>query len=237
MEITTLYDNYPFADGFRTGFGFSALIEGEKTILFDAGGDSPTLLHNLRKAGKRPDDIDLLFFSHSHGDHTGGAYGLLENCSRPDVYLLSSFPSSLKQELAELAEIVEVDGPTEISSFAFSTGELGGWTGEQSLVLKTGKGLAVLTGCAHPGIVKILEKAKELGGDDVFLAMGGFHLNSASRERLLRVIEGFRDLGVGKVAPSHCTGDVAISLFEKEYGDDFIRNGVGRKISLASSQF
>lgn len=113
-----------------------------------------------------------------------------------------------------------------------STGPLTGPPEEQSLIINTEKGLVIITGCAHPGIVRIIEKAKELTGKEVYLVMGGFHLSGASERTIAKITKSFKENGVEKVAPSHCSGDKAREIFRKEYGEDFIENGVGKTIKL-----
>ena len=62
--------------------------------------------------------------------------------------------------------------------------------------------------------------------------MGGFHLGRASKGKIEGIIEDFRELGVQKVAPCHCTGDRAVGMFAAEYGEDFIKAGVGRVLDI-----
>ena len=57
----------------------------------------------------------------------------------------------------------------------YLTGEMGFSIKEQSLILNTPEGLIVITGCAHPGIVEIVKKAKAMLNRDIYLAIGGFH--------------------------------------------------------------
>ena len=83
-----------------------------------------------------------------------------------------------------------------------------------------------MTGCAHPGIVKIVEKAKELLNTDLYLVVGGFHHPPVS------VVQKFRELGVEKVAPSHCTGDQVRNAFAQEYKENYIEYGVGKRIEI-----
>jgi 7,8-dihydropterin-6-yl-methyl-4-(beta-D-ribofuranosyl)aminobenzene 5'-phosphate synthase len=89
-----------------------------------------------------------------------------------------------------------------------------------------------MTGCAHPGIVQIVERAQELFGGPIHLVMGGFHLGNKSVAQIDAIVAAFRSLGVERVAPSHCTGDLAIEKFRQEYGEDFIQAGVGRVIVI-----
>ena len=64
------------------------------------------------------------------------------------------------------------------------------------------------------------------------LVLGGFHLGGTSQRRVKATIAGFRQLGVQRVAPCHCTGDRAIQVFAEEYGDDFIEAGVGLVLDI-----
>jgi hypothetical protein len=99
---------------------------------------------------------------------------------------------------------------------------------EQSMVLDTPKGLVVITGCAHPGIVNIIQKAKQMLDKDIYFVFGGFHLLNDSDSQVMSKIGQFKSLGVRKVGASHCTGDRAIELFRQEYGKDFVPIGVGK---------
>lgn len=103
---------------------------------------------------------------------------------------------------------------------------------EQALVLHTSLGLILITGCAHPGIAKMIERAKSLFDEPAHLVIGGFHLRSKRPGQIEAILSRFRQLGAEKAAPSHCTGEQAIAMFEKEYGEDFIRIGDGKIIPL-----
>jgi 7,8-dihydropterin-6-yl-methyl-4-(beta-D-ribofuranosyl)aminobenzene 5'-phosphate synthase len=65
--------------------------------------------------------------------------------------------------------------------------------------------------------------------------MGGFHLLHARRSETEKIVQAFRRLEVRRVAPSHCTGDIARSQLRKEYGQDFIEAGVGMVLSFATN--
>jgi len=232
--ITIVYDNNEYDKNLKTAWGFSCLVELEnKNILFDTGGDSPTLLSNMEKLKIDPKKFDMIVLSHIHGDHTGGLTGVLEINPDVTVYVPKSFSNSFKDEIKSYgATFVEVSGPTKILDGVYTTGELGTWIKEQSMIIKTDKGLVVITGCAHPGIVNIVRKAKEITKEDIYLVTGGFHLGSASDADLTQIINAFRELGVKKVGPCHCSGDRCRELFEEEYKDDFIEVGVGKIIKI-----
>ena len=104
---------------------------------------------------------------------------------------------------------------------------------EQSLIVTSSQGLVVITGCAHPGVVNIVRKAKDmLAEKPVYLVIGGFHLAGAATPQIESVIEGFRQLGVRKVAPCHCSGDETRKLFREEYEENYINSGAGKIITL-----
>ena len=234
-ELVILYDNNQFDNRLRTAWGFSCLIRlPQETVLFDTGGDSSTLLHNMRQLQIGPGEVDAVVLSHIHGDHVGGLNGFLEQNSAVTVYLPQSFPQSFKDEVKSSgAEVEEVYEARELFSGVYTTGELGHGTREQSLIITTTKGLVIITGCAHPGVVNIIRKAKEIVPDNkVYLVMGGFHLSGASSAQIESITSSFVDLAVEKVAPCHCSGDETRRLFKEQYGEGYIESGVGKRVPL-----
>jgi 7,8-dihydropterin-6-yl-methyl-4-(beta-D-ribofuranosyl)aminobenzene 5'-phosphate synthase len=246
LTLTIVYDNNAYDPRLRTAWGFSCLIEYQgQVILFDTGGDSPTLLANMATLGIDPSEIETVVLSHIHGDHTGGLSGLLPIAGDSlTVFVPRSFPARFKEAVQNRAQsfdklrtsLVEVHEPREIGDGVYTTGELGTGIIEQSLMVRTDEGLVVVTGCAHPGIVEIVRKAKALSGDEVYLVLGGFHLGGKSRKEIEGILSEFRRLGVRKVAPCHCTGEQAIRMFRQEYGEDFIQAGAGRVIRVLPSE-
>jgi 7,8-dihydropterin-6-yl-methyl-4-(beta-D-ribofuranosyl)aminobenzene 5'-phosphate synthase len=234
IEILVVYDNYYFRSDLETGWGFSCLIRGlEKTILFDTGGSGQVLMRNMQKMSISPEEVDAVILSHIHGDHTGGLQAFLERNGNVTVYAPASFPDRFKEAVRSYgAEVVSVREPLPICRDVLSTGEMGTFILEQSLVLRSDLGLIVITGCAHPGIVKIIEKAKALVKEDVLLAMGGFHLMGMSMANMEKIFGRFQDLGVRYVGPCHCTGETQIKAFEKVYGEHFLKVGVGKIIPI-----
>ena len=234
ITITILYDNYPFREGLKTDWGFSCIIEGtEKTILFDTGTKSDILLHNIESLKVNTAGVELVALSHVHGDHTGGLSAFLEENKKVSVYVPNSFPVNFKKKVeGSGARLVSVSEPVEICEGVHLTGEMFGPANELALILETNKGLVVITGCAHPGIVGMVQRAKEVVEKDVYLVFGGFHLVETSDKKVKAIISQFKDMGVQKVGATHCTGDRAIELFKQAYGENFIQMGVGKVIQI-----
>jgi 7,8-dihydropterin-6-yl-methyl-4-(beta-D-ribofuranosyl)aminobenzene 5'-phosphate synthase len=188
MRITIVYDNEAKKVGLTSGWGFSAYIESKDgpPLLFDTGADSPTLLHNMKELKIDPTTIETIVISHAHRDHTGGLSEMLTINEGAQLLLPGSFRGVFPGR-----KVTMVEDATEICADTFSTGELEGI--EQSLALKTDRGIFVLTGCAHPAMKSILSAASRYGM--VYGIAGGFH--------------GFRDFGLfgslSLIYPCHCT--------------------------------
>lgn len=232
--ILITYDNNPHDPRLQPSWGFSCLVRcDQKSILFDTGGNSTILLDNMEKLFINPKEIDIVVLSHIHGDHTGGLAGLLKKNNSLSIYVPISFPKRFKDEASHHgASIEEVSASREIVSGVYTTGQLGHAIKEQSLIIKTSKGLVIITGCAHPGIVDIVGASKDICNDRVYLVLGGFHLGGTSASQIKFVIENLEKSGVEKVAPCHCSGDDARLLFQRSFDKNYIEAGVGTKISI-----
>ena len=232
--IKVVYDNYVCDKACGGDWGFACVITGlEKTILFDTGGKGDLLLSNFAKMNLRPTDVTLVVISHNHGDHTGGLTPFLTANRGASVFLPAQTPDDIVKNVREYAADTTVVGqPTTICKGAVVLGPMGSQVIEQSLVLETKKGLVIVTGCSHPGIVAIAKKAKEELHRDIYMILGGTHLLQHSEKDLKRVIDALKGLGVQKVAPTHCSGDAAIAAFKDAFGGDYIKVGVGRVIDI-----
>jgi len=101
---------------------------------------------------------------------------------------------------------------------------------DQSLVLETPHGLVVLLGCAHAGIISILDHIQGLTGKSNILAIiGGTHLVAAAPERLAWTIGELKRFPFKILAPGHCTGFLASVHLYQAFPDKFILNEVGNR--------
>ena len=234
MTITILYDNYVFADGTTADWGFACLIEdSQKTILFDTGTKGDILMQNMKALNVDISKIDLIIISHNHWDHTGGLESVLQKNSNVKVYMPFSTPSEEKEKISKYgASVVTEKDPKDIMNGVYLTGEMGGEIKEQSLILDTRKGIVIITGCSHPGIVNILNRAKKILNKKIHLVFGGFHLHKHSEKEVADIISEFKSLGVEQCGCSHCTGENAIEQFSKAYSENFIKIGTGKVIQI-----
>jgi 7,8-dihydropterin-6-yl-methyl-4-(beta-D-ribofuranosyl)aminobenzene 5'-phosphate synthase len=233
ITVTVLFDNYPAVEGFRTGWGYSALLESPgHTLLFDTGADGEALLENFRLLGKDPLDIETIVISHAHGDHTGGLQALLNLGLRPTIVLLSGFPAAPEDWLPDGVAILEAEPGQEIHPGIRTTGQMGTDIPEQALILDTAEGTVVLTGCAHPGVIQMVERARELQPGPLYMVAGGFHIMNASPEEIQGILAQFQRLGVERAGPTHCSGEAAMEAFREAYGENFQPLGAGRVFTL-----
>ena len=235
VNITVIYDNNPYPKGLQTDWGFSCLVEVGKTkLLFDTGDNGSILLNNMSKLGIDPKSIDIVFLSHFHHDHTGGLNDFLKKNPGVTIYYPQSFSVKLINEMKNSgATLVSVSTFQKIKENIFSLGELDGAIPEQSLAIRTLKGIVVITGCAHPGIINILEKAKSSFPDEViYLAMGGFHLHAKTNDEIKDIINKILEMKVLKAAPCHCSGDKARTLFKDAFINDYVEIGTGKIIKI-----
>ncbi len=235
VTLTVVFDNTTTDPQLTAGWGFAAVVEyGGHTLLFDTGASGPVLLDNMRQLGIDPSSIEVVILSHEHGDHTDGLQALLDTGIQPTVYVPSAFPQARKDQVLARTELVEVSDAVEILPGVHTTRPMGGWN-EQALVLESSDGAVVITGCAHMGLMSLVREAQRVAGTQIALLAGGFHLNTASSGEVQNAIDMFRQSGVEKVLPTHCTGDAAIALFRSDYGEDFIEGGVGRTVAIATN--
>jgi len=235
LKLTILYDNYPFNKKLQTDWGFSCFIDtGQNKILFDTGDNGEILINNMKKLDVDPKIIDTVFLSHLHHDHTGGLKDFLNVNSKVNVYFPQSFPLELITLIKESgANPIPVSDFTEILPDVFTTGEIQAAIPEQSIVIRRPNELIIITGCAHPGIVNIVQKIKDKFPDElIYLVLGGFHLLRSSVEEITDVIQKMCGMVVLSVAPTHCSGNNTRSMFNDNYDVDYIETGVGKRFII-----
>ena len=233
MKIKILFDNNVVNNRFHTGWGLSVLVDGR--ILFDTGEDEKSLLHNMKEMGARLDELEAVAISHDHWDHTGGLWEVLKRRKGIIVYACPSFSEEFKKNVRDLGgNLTEPADFTEIRKNIFVTGAIRGEykmqrIEEQALAVKTSESITVITGCAHPGIVRIVEKVKEkFAKERLYCVLGGFHLKDKQKGEINTVIRKLEALGVKNVGPAHCSGEEAANIFKEKFGVHYIPIAVGK---------
>ena len=207
MRITILYDNETTSVNFVADWGFACLVEARgRTVLFDTGANGRILLGNMQELGVDPARIDTVVISHAHWDHTGGLHDFLTHSSDVTLYVPASVSRSFPAR-----ETITVTDALPLGNGFHSTGELNHI--EQSLIVKSGTGVIVITGCSHSGVDTILDVAASYG--KVRALIGGFH-GFADFQRL-------NDIDV--ISATHCTQH--IGSIRELYPQQFKRGGVG----------
>lgn len=252
MKINILTDNHALRD-FDAEWGLSMFIEFNKqTILFDFG-NSDLFLRNAEKLGLDVLNADYFVLSHGHWDHGNGLrflpkrklichpgsfikryrgdkylglpYTFEESkekfdlilSSRPleiykDVYFLGSIPRIIEFESKGTDQVKE-DGTIDLVE------------DDSGLVIKTDKGIVVISGCAHAGICNTIEHAKKITNiNKVYAVLGGFHLKGED-EVTTKTIEYLKRLNINYISTSHCTRFPALVQFANAFGSRPFESG------------
>jgi 7,8-dihydropterin-6-yl-methyl-4-(beta-D-ribofuranosyl)aminobenzene 5'-phosphate synthase len=179
---------------------------------------------------------------------------------QPDGHESEHIPPSKKDLEAEDVQIIEERGPTMlIADHALVTGQIprtttfekgsprqvalidGKWQpdpwihDDQAIVINVKeKGLVVLTGCGHAGVINTLKCARELTGvSQVHAVIGGFHLTGPIFEPIIEpTIQALKEFNPGVIVPEHCTGWKATHLIAREFPEAFVPNSVGTRMVI-----
>jgi 7,8-dihydropterin-6-yl-methyl-4-(beta-D-ribofuranosyl)aminobenzene 5'-phosphate synthase len=218
-------------------WGVSFLIDED--ILFDTFGDPGVLLNNIRRFNIDTGKIKHIVLSHDDWDHISGLWYLIDNRKDITVYICPGFKQVIKDRIASFgARLVEVEPFAAIKENVFTSGQMpascaGGSIFEQALIVKFLKSLTIITGCAHPGIINIIDTVKKhFLKEQVYFILGGLHLKDNSETVNLNIIEKIREIGVRKIAPMHCTGKSATKMMRGIFGYGFVQAKEGDTIEL-----
>lgn len=211
MKVTIIYDNTASRADLQADWGFSALVEAEgRKILFDTGANGRILLSNMEKLKVNPEEIEDVFISHPHWDHTGGLSSFLRLNSKVRLWIPSYLPGA-----ENAGEVIEVKSPAKLYEGIYSTGELERI--EQSLCVEAEKGIVIIVGCSHPRMEHILKTASQFG--KVYGIIGGLHGNRP---------ETLKDLSL--ICATHCTQYK--SEIKSLYPEKYIEGGAGKIIEI-----
>lgn len=213
-----------------------AFLAGD--VLFDTFGREDIFRKNIKRFGIDLSRVKHVVISHEDWDHIAGLGDFLKTHFKAQVHICKKTGKTLKGLIrSNHGSLIEVSRPCQISRGIFSLGQMRAATGrgilyEQALVVKSRNGFSVITGCAHPGIVRIVRQAIKIFGKKIYAVCGGFHMKDKTRKENLKIIAKLQTLGVKKVIPIHCSGAAARRLFRKAYGRSFVRFREGQTVKL-----
>ena len=238
VRITTVVDNHVWKEGLASSWGLSFHVETfsddkKHAVLMDTSGSYQTFLNNALKLGLNLSEVEAIFISHWHGDHCGALTQVLSLLKpQTPVYVPSENFFGIRRIRKAGGTPVICYEPIEFIDGVMSTGKVLGGLSEHSLLVNVKeKGLVVLTGCSHPGLVNILKHAQKVSGvNKIYAVTGGFHISGLNVG--LKIGEFLRKLDVRLVSPCHCTSDDAKRGIAKVMGETYVKNGSGKIISI-----
>ena len=139
------------------------------------------------------------------------------------IFLTGEVPRKTSFEKPDPRLFSEIDGKTNQDIFL----------DDQSLILDTEKGLILILGCAHSGMINIINYVIHKTGKDKFYAiLGGTHLDFLTPEQLDESIKVLKKMKIEKIGVCHCTGMRAAFRLHQEFGDRFFYGHVGSTLEI-----
>jgi 7,8-dihydropterin-6-yl-methyl-4-(beta-D-ribofuranosyl)aminobenzene 5'-phosphate synthase len=219
LDLTIMCDNYPNED-LVSEWGFSVLIETNNlTVLLDTGQSYSGLRENSLALNKDLSEVDYVVISHEHWDHVGGLSYIDEVNPGVTVFVPEHMDSQTFNSINQSSlNAVKVNDTTIIGRGFAIIGELYGPPYEQALAVNIKSvGLVCFVGCSHPGVDNHVEKAIEDLGYNTYMVIGGFHMVSATEQVIQLKIDKLLELGVQKIYPTHCSGDLFRQYLASNY--------------------
>jgi len=226
MKIKVIAEASTPAQRAREEWGLSFLIND--TVIFDVFGDKAVFRKNIKKYKVNLKQIKNIIISHLHWDHIAGLEHVLFAGGNPMVYLPEK-EWRLEEILKRYSAPYAVAGNNSVSENGFIlTGVIKGklekeTVMEQGAVFKCVKGYVLVTGCSHPGIVKMVKTAEKKSGKKIYAVVGGLHLKDSSDDDIMKTALELKETGVKKVIAGHCTGARACGILKKTFKTGFTK--------------
>ena len=252
LEIIPLYEAARVSGDFSSGHGVSYLIRTDSaTVLLDVGNNPDQLavapfMQNMQTLGIDWAEVYRIVISHPHPDHVGGTRAWWnQTVALGDLELpeglgdrLIFVPTPMTFKDAVHATIPSLPAPdvatTGVVSYpeVFPLSLLEPKGGEQALVVKVaGQGLVLITGCGHPGLEKLVERAETLYGQTITGVVGGLHYVKETAQDVEPHIQFLQTRQPGLVALSpHDSNPQVLAAFQSAFGDRYHTLRVGEAI-------
>ena len=129
----------------------------------------------------------------------------------PGIWLVSGFERIHPIEQPNPRFVIEDEGEKKIDTFS----------DEIAMVIDSPRGLVLIVGCSHPGILNIVDSVRSRFSKPLYALIGGIHLFDASSERRDAVVKDLIERSIPRLGASHCTGDEASHMLESSYSGYF----------------
>ncbi len=209
IRIVIVVDNSA-EEPLKNVHGLSIFVEAnDKYILFDTGPSPDILEYNADKAGIDIDLVDAVVISHTHSAHIGG----LPYLGWSSPYLTTYIPYGSMETLgrrirSEGLKPIEVTNWTRLDRDIYVSRPFNGPPWEHFLVLRSPRGLVVLSGCMHPGAHRVLDEISRYLSERICCVIGGFHLHNAIPKAIANTVDYLSRIKPDIIVPLHCSGDV-----------------------------
>ena len=260
MKIITLVEDTEGVAGCGYEHGLSLYIETKRHKLLMDCGTTDLFLKNAEVLGVDIKDVDSVFLSHGHYDHSGGIIPFTRYNSNAKIYLQESVGrdyyhvteeiekyAGIDKKILELPQCILLNGNKKIDEelFVYSnisckrclpkgnremTCKVDGkhlpdtFDHEQCLVITQGGQKVLVSGCAHNGILNIVDKYKELFGNYPDIVISGFHMiqkGDYSEDDIANIKETAEELLKTNALyfSGHCTGTFAYGIMKEMMGE------------------
>jgi len=181
--------------------------------------------HVIKENGKETKRFVGLPFKKSYLESLGANFILNKDFIEIEkgIFLTGEVPRKTSFEKPDPGLFSDIDGKTDQDTFL----------DDQSLILDTGKGLILILGCAHSGMINIINHVIDKTGKENFYAiLGGTHLDFLTAEQLDESIKVLKRIKIEKIGVCHCTGMRAAFRLHQEFGDRFFYGHVGSMLEI-----
>ena len=182
-------------------------------------------VHVIKEDGKETRRFVGLPFKRSYLESLGANFILNKDFIEIEkgIFLTGEVPRKTSFEKPDPGLFSDIDGKTDQDIFL----------DDQSLILDTGKGLILILGCAHSGMINTINHVIDKTGKENFYAiLGGTHLDFLTAEQLDESIKVLKRIKIEKIGVCHCTGMRAAFRLHQEFGDRFFYGHVGSGLEV-----
>jgi 7,8-dihydropterin-6-yl-methyl-4-(beta-D-ribofuranosyl)aminobenzene 5'-phosphate synthase len=224
MRFKVIIDDEKLKPEYTIGWGISVYFP-DPMLLFDTGENYLSLEENLKISGIEKADIKNIFIPKETWEHTGGLEAIM------DVNTTVYVPYGVSDDLIEMinsvgAECKMIEEIEEILPLFYSTGNLSGEEPEQALLVKGSDGVSIFVGSLNSNLIDIFKRVKSIDGS-IDLLLGKLNTLSLNKNEIMNFAKSIGKYRPKRVAPTHCSGELALEVFKEYFKKRFINVGVG----------